>query len=81
MDKKKLGLTLKKIRLSQNLGVKEVAEKAKIGSSTLYKMEDGIYNSTLSNIKKVCDALNFRMVDFFVLYEHIDKFGLINEEN
>lgn len=78
MDSKKLGQTIKKIRVSQNLSIKEVSANAEITYSYLYKLENGVYNITVKCLEKLCKALNFNIIDFFVLYEHMEKFDLVN---
>lgn len=54
---KAIGITLMLERRSQGLTVAQLAEKAKVSNSQIWKIETGQADMKLSTFKKVIDAL------------------------
>ena len=62
---KKFGSQLKKIRLEQGLSIREVELRGDIDRSILSKIENGSRNCTLYTLKKIADAIEVDLVEFF----------------
>jgi transcriptional regulator with XRE-family HTH domain len=62
---KKFGAQLKKIRLEKGLSIREVELRGDIDRSILSKIENGSRNCTLYTLKKIADAMEVDMAEFF----------------
>ena len=71
----KLGITLKKLRESRNLTVKELAEKSGTGNGTIGNIERGANKATVKTLEKISTALNLNKSERDELFG-----GLIPEE-
>ena len=56
-----IGATIKKIRLAQNLTLQAVSETTDLSVGYLSLLERGLTSPTISNLQKVCKALNITM--------------------
>lgn len=54
----KLAITLKKLRESRNLTVKELAEKSETGNGTIGNIERGANKATIKTLEKISKALD-----------------------
>ena len=54
----RLGKTIKEVRLSKNLRMDDVAKKANITRATLWSIENGSGNCSISSVLKVLEALD-----------------------
>lgn len=60
---KKVGMEFKVARIRKGWTCKEVGESAKLGISTISKMENGTVDGKLSSYKRVADALGIHLKD------------------
>ncbi|EHO18370.1 hypothetical protein HMPREF9466_02327 [Fusobacterium necrophorum subsp. funduliforme 1_1_36S] len=61
-----IGKTIKNIRISKGLLLKEVASKCDISSSMLSQIEKGNANPSLNTIKAIAQALEVPLFTFFI---------------
>jgi transcriptional regulator with XRE-family HTH domain len=62
---KEFGLRIKKIRKEKNLSQEQLAEKAKVHRTYIGMIERGEKNITLTNIKKISNALETGIFELF----------------
>lgn len=67
------GQNIKKIREQKNIGITELAKKAKVGIATISELESGIRkNPSGSTLKKIADALDINVNDILGISEETD---------
>lgn len=67
------GQNIKKIREQKNIGITELAKKAKVGIATISELESGIRKRPSSTtLKKIADALGVSMNDVLGIAEETD---------
>ena len=62
-----IGPTLKELRTSSNLTLKELAIKSGFDSSYISKIENGERSPTIESLEKICKALGVSLNTFFIL--------------
>lgn len=62
-----IGPTLKELRKSSNLTLKELALKSGFDGSYLSKIESGDRSPTIESLEKICRALGISLNTFFIL--------------
>ena len=62
---KQFGARLKKIRLEKKLSIREVELRGDIDRSILSKIENGSRNCTIYTLKKIADAMEVDLTEFF----------------
>lgn len=80
-----LGKRIKEFRKAKNLTQEQLAEKIGIGTNNISYFETGRYTPTLETMKKLADALDTEIYEFYIFtpqktYEDI-KLELIKEIN
>ena len=58
------------MRREKHVSVEELAEKTRIGRSTLYNYENGLFSPTIDALEKIADALGVQIEE---LYEKEEK--------
>lgn len=58
-----IGRRIREARESQDLTREAFAELAKMDASYIKDTESGRYNITIGNLRKICKALDIKMVD------------------
>lgn len=67
------GQNIKKIREQKNIGITELAKKAKVGIATISELESGIRKRPSgTTLKKIADALGVSMNDVLGIAEETD---------
>lgn len=61
---KQIGKEVKRLRLTQNITVKELSELCGLCEASLYKIEGGSANLTLHSVVSICNALHIEAQDF-----------------
>lgn len=74
-----LSRNIKMLRTSKGIQPKDLANKAKIGVSTLYAIEQDRANPTIKIIKKIAQALDVETSDLLSDMEISFNSGKINE--
>jgi len=62
---KKIGLQLKKIRLSKNLTQEQLAELSSLHRTYIGSIERGERNITVKNLNKILVAMDYTFLSFF----------------
>lgn len=62
---KKIGLQLKKIRLSKNLTQEQLAELSNLHRTYIGSVERGERNITVKNLNKILVAMDYTFLSFF----------------
>lgn len=76
-----IGKTIKNIRISKGLLLKEVASKCDISSSMLSQIEKGNANPSLNTIKAIAQALEVPLFKFFINSEETKyTFHIVKKE-
>jgi len=73
-----VGETIKRIRMSKNLSLRELASKAGLSATSLSNIEKNMNSPTLESLAKICDALQVHMID--LLEETQDSSALITRK-
>lgn len=60
-----IGYRMKKFRKSTGLTIKQLAEKVGVTQSCISQLENDKANPSLGTLKKIANALNINMIDFF----------------
>lgn len=63
-----IGRRIREARESQELTREQFAEIAKKDASYIKDIESGRYSITIDNLRKICKALNIKIVDLFKGY-------------
>ena len=67
------GQNIKKIREQKNIGITELAKKAKVGIATISELESGIRKRPSgSTLKKIADALDININEILGITEETD---------
>ena len=61
----KIGLSIRKLRINQNISLMELSDKSDIEYNNLIRIEKGRTNPTLSTLYKISEALNVKLSDIF----------------
>ncbi len=61
-----IGNKIKELRLSKNLTIKQLAEKVECTPSLISQLERNKTDPSISMLKKIADALQVNIVDFFM---------------
>ncbi len=61
-----IGNKIKELRISKNLTIKQLAELVECTPSLISQLERGKTDPSISMLKKIADALNVNIVDFFM---------------
>ena len=62
---KKVGLSIRKLRIKQNISLIEMSDKLDVEYNNLIRIEKGRTNPTISTLYKISDALNIKLSDIF----------------
>lgn len=65
-DPMTLGKRIKRLRLSKNLTIKDLADASKINKNTIVRLEKGENRTSLNTVFRICDALD---VSFSMILE------------
>lgn len=68
---RQLGLELKKMRQERNYSQQDIADRLKLGRSTIAGYETGVREISLSNFFKICDICN---VDAYAILDKVRKY-------
>lgn len=68
--KELLGKRIKEIRLAKNLTQEQLSELTNIGSSSISKIESGIYHPTDDNLEKIANALKVEPYKLYMYEQH-----------
>jgi transcriptional regulator with XRE-family HTH domain len=60
-----IGIRIKKFRKLSGLTIKRLADKAGVTQSYISQLENDKVNPSLGTLKKIANALNINMIDFF----------------
>lgn len=60
-----LGEQLKKVRTEKNISIRELELRGDIDRATLSQIENGQTNPTAYTLKKICEALEISLEDFY----------------
>lgn len=67
------GQNIKKVREQKNIGITELAKKAKVGIATISELESGIrQRPSSSTLKKIADALGVNVNELLGIAEETD---------
>ena len=66
---KQLGKHLKKVRNKKGISLRELELHGAIDRATISQIENGLINPTMYTMKKICDALEISLSDFFREYK------------
>jgi transcriptional regulator with XRE-family HTH domain len=61
-----IGSKMRELRIYKGMSIRELAEKAKCTSSLISQIERGKTEPSISMLKRIADALNVNIVDFFM---------------
>ena len=62
-----MGNRLQEIRESKGLSISELSRKADVSRQTIYSLEaEEVEKTNLQTLKKLADALDVRVTDFFI---------------
>lgn len=65
MDKKELGLRIKRLRESKDMSRNALANKAGVSPTYIYQLEKGEKSPTIEYLEYICNALDTSIEDFF----------------
>lgn len=72
-----IGDTLMRLRTDARMTTEELADEAAVGRSTVYRIENGTTPSPdVDTLRKLTDALDMTLTDFFALVERGESAGL-----
>ena len=60
-----IGEKIKEIRNKRGLSQQKLANQVGMSKTNLYRIEAGRHDTTISTLKKIAQALNVRIEDFF----------------
>lgn len=78
---KKLGETIKKIRINKGISSNKLAIEYDLNSGNLSRIENGVYNCKFISIWKIAEALGLKFSEFALILETElgNDFKLIDE--
>lgn len=65
MDKKELGLRIKRLRESRDMSRNALANKAGVSPTYIYQLEKGEKSPTIEYLEYICTALDTSLEEFF----------------
>ena len=79
--KKLLGKRIKEIRISKKLTQEQLSELTDIGTTSISKIESGIYHPTDDNLEKIAKALKIEPYKLYMCFHNKDVNDLRVEIN
>lgn len=66
MVETEIGTRIKRLRLGNNMTLKQLAEKVGCSDAYISQIENGKVSPSIASLKKIADALQTKITDFFV---------------